>query len=245
MEVKKKKSPVFYIAIVFVVLMAILILLPKKETKEEEKKEEKPIETVEIKEATKEEPIPEVKENPVPEVKEEPIPEPEKDPVVDSSLPITQQQAIKSAIDYIDYKPFSRLGLIGQLSSEYGDGFSKDDAVFAVDYLEQNNLVDWSEQAAKSAQDYIDYKAFSRKGLVGQLSSEYGDQFTPEEAEYGVKYLEDNNLVDWKEQAAKAAKDYLDYDSFSKDGLIDQLSSQYGEQFTREEAEYGAKAVGF
>ena len=40
----------------------------------------------------------------------------------------------------------------------------------------------------------------------------------------------------------KKAKSYLDFSSFSRDGLIEQL--EY-EGFTAEQAEYGATAVGY
>ena len=43
--------------------------------------------------------------------------------------------------------------------------------------------VDWNEQAAKSAKNYLEYAAFSRSGLIDQLIYE---GFTPEQAEYGV-----------------------------------------------------------
>jgi len=71
---------------------------------------------------------------------------------------------------------FSRTGLIKQLEFE---GYSADDATYAVDVLN----VDWNEQAAKSAQDYLDMTSFSHSGLVKQLEFE---GFTPEQAEYGV-----------------------------------------------------------
>jgi hypothetical protein len=43
--------------------------------------------------------------------------------------------------------------------------------------------------------------------------------------------------VDWNQQAASKAADYLDYTSFSRQGLVDQLLY---EGFTAAEAEYGA-----
>lgn len=43
--------------------------------------------------------------------------------------------------------------------------------------------VDWNEQAAKSAQNYLDFQAFSRQGLIDQLIFE---GFTAKQAEYGV-----------------------------------------------------------
>jgi hypothetical protein len=49
-------------------------------------------------------------------------------------------------------------------------------------------------------------------------------------------------LPDWNEQAALKAHDYLEYSSFSRTGLIEQLIF---EGFTRDQAQYGANAVGY
>lgn len=48
--------------------------------------------------------------------------------------------------------------------------------------------------------------------------------------------------ADWNEQAAKKAQSYLDYTSFSREGLIEQLIY---EGFSAEQAEYGVSAVGY
>lgn len=175
----------------------------------------------------------------------EPDPKPAEAPKADdSALSMSERNALREAESYLNYQAFSRQGLIDQLSSEYGSQFPVADAEKAVSFLEENNMVDWNEQAYKGAVEYLNYQAFSRQGLIDQLSSDSGSQFTREEAEYGVKTLEDKGEVDWNEQAAKAAKEYLDYQSFSRDGLIDQLSSDAGSQFTREQAEYGAASAG-
>ena len=92
------------------------------------------------------------------------------------------ENAKAEARDYLDYSPFSRQGLIDQLSSEYGAGYPVDIATQAVDSLNE----DWNAQAVKAAQDYLDYSPFSRQGLIDQLSSEYGGQFTIERATHGV-----------------------------------------------------------
>jgi len=47
--------------------------------------------------------------------------------------------------------------------------------------------------------------------------------------------------VDWNEQAAKAAQSYLDYSSFSRTGLIEQL--EY-EGYTHDQAVFGVDSVG-
>jgi hypothetical protein len=96
------------------------------------------------------------------------------------------------------------------------------------------------ENALSSAQDYLDYQAFSRQGLIDQLTSDYGSGFKVADATWAVDQLG----VNWNEQAVRAAKDYLSYSSFSRQGLIDQLSSSYGSQFTREEATYAVNKIG-
>jgi len=90
------------------------------------------------------------------------------------------------------------------------------------------------EQAVGSAESYLSFTHFSREGLIDQLEYE---QFSTEDAEFAVDYLD----VDWNEQAAGSAESYLEFTNFSRQGLIDQL--EY-EGFTTEQAEYGADAVG-
>jgi hypothetical protein len=97
-------------------------------------------------------------------------------------LTASQEQAVGSAQSYLELSAFSRKGLIKQLSSSYGEGFSVKDATFAVDYLK----VDWNEQAAKKAKEYLALQHFSRAGLIKQLESRYGEQFTHAQAVYGV-----------------------------------------------------------
>lgn len=91
------------------------------------------------------------------------------------------------------------------------------------------------KNAVKKALSYLDFMAFSRKGLIEQLEYE---GFSHDEAVYGA----DNSGADWNEQAAKKAAEYLDFMSFSKQDLIEQL--EY-EGFTSSEAAYGVSAVGY
>ena len=87
-----------------------------------------------------------------------------------------QKNAVRSAEQYLAFTAFSRSGLIEQLEFE---GFSNEDATFAVDRVNP----DWNEQAALSAQTYLEFTSFSRSGLIEQLVFE---GFTAEQAEYGV-----------------------------------------------------------
>jgi hypothetical protein len=102
-----------------------------------------------------------------------------------SEITLAMENALESAEGYLDYSAFSRLGLIGQLTSEYGEGYGVVDATWAVDQLN----ADWREQAVKSAKSYLEFSSFSRQGLIDQLSSDYGDRFTVEEATYAVNKI--------------------------------------------------------
>jgi hypothetical protein len=96
------------------------------------------------------------------------------------------------------------------------------------------------EQAIGAAQDYLDSQGFSKVGLIDQLSSPYGSDFSKADATVAVNYLK----VDWNQQAVRVAKEYLASQHFSRNGLIEQLSSPYGSKFTRAQATYAAGKVG-
>ena len=84
------------------------------------------------------------------------------------------------------------------------------------------------------AKDYSDTMHMSKRGIYDQLTSEYGEKFTEDEAEYAV----DNVDADWNENALAKAKEYQDLMSMSNSAIYDQLTSEYGEKFTDEEAQY-------
>lgn len=93
------------------------------------------------------------------------------------------------------------------------------------------------DSAISSARSYLAYSAFSKQGLIDQLSSPYGEKYPLTVATQAVNSLTD---VDWNEQAVKSAQSYLKTQAFSCAGLTDQLSSAYGEKFTPAQAAYGA-----
>jgi hypothetical protein len=99
----------------------------------------------------------------------------EEEVIVDTAT-LGEQNALGSALSYLNYSSFSYEGLIGQLEFE---GYSTAEATYAVD----NCGADWNEQAAQKAQEYLDYSSFSRSELIGQLEFE---GFTNEQAVYGV-----------------------------------------------------------
>lgn len=92
------------------------------------------------------------------------------------AISVAQQNAVRSAENYLRVSAFSREGLIDQLVYE---SYSVEDATYAVDSISP----DWNEQAAEKAQTYLDLTGFSRQGLIDQLVF---DGFTPAEATFGA-----------------------------------------------------------
>jgi hypothetical protein len=93
-----------------------------------------------------------------------------------SGTSAAQDNALRTAKEYLSTAGFSRTGLIEQL--QY-DGYSKADAAFAADAVH----ADWNQQAARTAKEYLDTSGFSRSGLIGQLKY---DGYTQSQAEYGA-----------------------------------------------------------
>ena len=87
-----------------------------------------------------------------------------------------EQNALRSAQNYLSFMCFSYKGLCEQLEYE---GYSHSESVYAAD----NCGADWYDQAAGSAKNYLSFMSFSRQGLVEQLEYE---GFSKAEAEYGA-----------------------------------------------------------
>lgn len=102
-----------------------------------------------------------------------------------SATTMAQRQAIGSAHDYLQFEAFSKQGLIDQLDSKYGDGYSKAVATYAVTHIR----VSWYKQAVKSAKSYLRFEHFSRSGLINQLHSPYGEKFTYRQAVYAANHV--------------------------------------------------------
>lgn len=134
--------------------------------------QEAPVEDVVVEEDNAEESA----EEPVEAVAEEP-----EEPEVSAS----QANALRSAEEYLSVMPFSKKGLIEQLSSAAGNGYPRKDAVWAVRQLD----VDWREQAVQAGRNYLDLMGFSRDGLIEQLSSDAGSGFTRAEAVHAADEL--------------------------------------------------------
>ena len=99
-------------------------------------------------------------------------------------MSVAEQQAVESAQSYLNLgSGFSEAGLLKQLTSSYGAGFTAANAQFAINYLKPG----WDAQAVEAAQGYLKLgTGFSRSSLIQQLTSSYGNGFTEAQAEYAV-----------------------------------------------------------
>lgn len=96
------------------------------------------------------------------------------------------------------------------------------------------------KSALKKAESYSSTMHMSKAGIYDQLTSEYGEKFSPEAAQYAI----DNMTADWNANALEKAKSYSETMHMSKAGIYDQLISEHGEKFTEEEAQYAVDNVG-
>lgn len=90
------------------------------------------------------------------------------------------------------------------------------------------------KNALKSAKSYAKYMNMSKAAIFDQLTSEYGDKFPEDAAQYAIDHVE----ADWNENALKSAESYAKHMHMSKAAIYDQLISEYGDQFTETQAQY-------
>ena len=102
-----------------------------------------------------------------------------------------------------------------------------------------NDIPKEYRNALIKAEQYSLLMHMSKQGLYEQLTSEYGENFTEEAAQYAIDHVD----ADWNANALQKAKEYSDSMHMSKQGLFEQLTSEYGEQFTDEEAQYAIDHV--
>lgn len=84
---------------------------------------------------------------------------------------------------------------------------------------------------------YSEIMHMSKRGIYDQLTSEYGEQFSAEAAQYAV----DTMSADWNKNALLKAREYQETMAMSPEAIRDQLASEYGEKFTAEEADYAVQ----
>ena len=95
------------------------------------------------------------------------------------------------------------------------------------------------KKALKRAQSYSDHMYMSKADIYDQLTSEYGEGFAEDAAQYAVDHVD----ADWNQNALKSAQSYSKTLEMSKKGIYDQLVSEYGGQFTADEAQYAIDNV--
>lgn len=91
------------------------------------------------------------------------------------------------------------------------------------------------KSALNKAKNYSETMNMSKQGIYDQLTAETGEQFSADAAQYAINNLTD---VDWNANALNKAKEYQKEMDMSPEAIRDQLTSESGEQFTEEEAEY-------
>lgn len=101
------------------------------------------------------------------------------------SVPTEYNSALIKAYSYSRHLHLSKLGILQQLTSQYGEKFSQPAAQYAIDNLH----VDWNENALAKAKSYQRNLSMSPEGIRQQLTSQYGEKFTPEEANYAISHL--------------------------------------------------------
>lgn len=109
----------------------------------------------------------------------------ESDTSGDPNAPVEHRNALRKANQYIKTMNFSQAKLYDQLTSDYGEKFTAEQAQYAVDNVE----ADWNAEAAESARNYQDTMGMSGAALIDQLTSDYGEKFTYEEAQQAVDQL--------------------------------------------------------
>jgi len=80
-------------------------------------------------------------------------------------------------------------------------------------------------------------------GVPSKEATEPADEPDDEPTEEPRKETKYDKLSDEQQEAYGAAQSYLDSSGFSKDGLIDQLSSEYGSDFAKKDAKKAVDAL--
>lgn len=94
------------------------------------------------------------------------------------------------------------------------------------------------QNALRAAEDHQERMYLSKRGLYEELTSEYADRFKPEAARYAVTHLKHPN---WKHNATLQARSYQKMSLLSPDAIREQLTSEYGDKFTKVQADYAVK----
>lgn len=103
-------------------------------------------------------------------------------------VPEEYKNALATAEEYNEDQPMSKAGLLDQLTSKDGEGFTQAAGEYAVNHIN----ADWNENALKCAKEYEKTEHLSRADVQDQLSSgvdDGGEGFTPEQVQYAMDHL--------------------------------------------------------
>ena len=91
------------------------------------------------------------------------------------------------------------------------------------------------QNALTKGLQYANQLHMSKQAIYDQLTSSYGEGFPADAARYAVDNM---TGVDWNANALEKAKQYYYDMAMPKSAVYDQLTSDYGEQFTAAQARY-------
>ncbi|MFR3429393.1 MAG: Ltp family lipoprotein [Holdemanella porci] len=111
---------------------------------------------------------------------------------------------------------------------------TKDTKEKIVETKEDTSVPKEYRNALRSAKTYSDMMHMSKQGIYDQLTSEYGEKFDAEAAQYAI----DNLNADYNENALKCGENCTKSDAYvkSSNSMITQLQKM-AEKFTPEEAQ--------
>lgn len=132
-----------------------------------------------------------------------------------------------------DYSDSVAKGSVISQSNKAGDLVYEGSTIRVVISRGAKPSVEYLNALAK-AESYSEMMHMSKQGIYEQLTSEYGEKFSADAAQYAI----DNLDADWNANALAKAKTYQQSMNMSKSAIYDQLVSDYGEKFTKEEAQY-------
>ena len=106
----------------------------------------------------------------------------------DDSVSVEYINALIKGIQYAKDMHMSKQRVYDQLSSDYGEQFSQDAAAWAVAHMSD---IDWKANALVKAKFYRDDMHLSNNRIYQQLTSDYGERFAKDEADYAMAHIDD------------------------------------------------------
>ena len=103
-----------------------------------------------------------------------------------------------------------------------------------VETKEDTSVPKEYHNALHKAENYSKMMHMSKQRIYDQLTSEYGEKFDAEAAQYAI----DNINEYYNKNALKCGENYKKTMHMSKARIYDQLTSENGEKFTAEQAQY-------